>query len=47
MVPNSFPVVVEEWLCKPVQSVLIPLSNCESNMAVSKTFVGTYPENDF
>jgi hypothetical protein len=26
---------------------LIPLSNCESNMAVSKTFVGTYPENDF
>ena len=45
MVPNSFPVVVEEWLCKPVKSGLIPLSNCESNVAVSKSFVGTYPQN--
>lgn len=47
MVPNSFPVDAEGWLCKPVQSGLIPLSNCESNTAVAKSFVGTNPQNEF
>jgi len=47
MVPNSFSVVVEGWLCKPVQPGLIPLPNCESNLAVSKSFVETYSQNEF
>lgn len=47
LVPNFFSAIIQGWLCKPVQNGLIPLSNCESNTAVSKSFLGTYPQNEF